>query len=168
MGTSAQISKETKLKRLCTALVALGLLTTPAQAAPIDQMISAVNIPRYTQNISDNRRETLCMSLNVYHEARGSTHLDQVGVAWVVRNRSARSGRSYCQTIWEPGQFSWAPRSVSSLMPREMAAWERSVRVARQVMSGETADPTGGARNFRASRMGGGRGYRIIGAHAYW
>jgi len=156
------------MKRILTALVAFTLCTTPAYAAPFDRITDALSMPRYTEHISDNVKETLCLSLNVYHEARGSTRQDQVGVAWVTRNRMARSGRSYCRTIWEPRQFSWTPRSISSLMPREMAAWHRAVRIARQVMSGEIADPTGGARNFRAARMGGGRGYRIIGAHAYW
>ena len=156
------------MKRMLMALVALSLCTTPAQAAPFDRIVDALNIPRYTEHITENVRETLCMSLNVYHEARGSTRQDQLGVAWVTKNRATRSGRSYCRTIWEPGQFSWTPRSTSSLMPREMAAWHRAVRVARQVMSGETADPTGGARNFRAARLGGGRGARVIGAHAYW
>jgi N-acetylmuramoyl-L-alanine amidase len=150
------------------ALVALGLCTTPTQAAPVDHLIDALNIPRYTEQISGNIRETLCLSLNVYHEARGSTRQDQIGVAWVTKNRMARTGHSYCRTIWAPGQFTWTVRSISSLTPREMAAWGRAVQVSRQVMSGDLADPTGGARNFRAARLGGGRGYRVIGAHAYW
>ena len=156
------------MKRILMALVALSLCTAPAHAAPIDRIVDAINTPRYTEHIDDNIRETICLSLNVYHEARGSTRTDQIGVAWVTRNRMARTGHSYCRTIWSPGQFSWTPRATSSLIPREMAAWGRSVRVARQVMSGETPDPTGGARNFRSARLGGGRGYRVIGAHAYW
>ena len=154
------------MKRILIGLIALSLSSTTALAAP--RIVEAVSTPQYIQTISANVRETVCLSLNVYHEARGSTRQDQIGVAWVTKNRAARTGRSYCRTIWEPGQFSWTPRSASSLMPREMAAWHRAVHISSQVMAGEIADPTGGARNFRASRMGGGRGYRIIGAHAYW
>lgn len=156
------------MKRLCMALIAALLCTSPANAAPMDHMIDTVSVPRYTQNIPDNVRETLCLSLNVYHEARGSSRQDQAGVAWVTKNRMTRTGHSYCRTIWAPGQFTWTVRSTSSLIPREMAAWERAVQVSRRVMAGELADPTGGARNFRSARMGGGRGYRVIGAHAYW
>lgn len=156
------------LKHLCMALVAIGLCSTPAQSAPTDTLLNAVNIPRYTEHISDNFRETLCLSLNVYHEARGSTRQDQIGVAWVTKNRMARTGHSYCRTIWAPGQFTWTVRSTSSLIPREMAAWHRAVQISRRVMADEIADPTGGARNFRAARLGGGSGYRVIGAHAYW
>lgn len=154
------------MKRILIGLIALSLSSTSALATP--HIVNVVSTPQYTYNINDNVNETLCLALNIYHEARGSTRQDQVGVAWVTKNRVARSGRSYCRTIWEPRQFSWTPRSASSLIPREMAAWHRSVEVARQVMTNAVPDPTGGARNFRASRMGGGRGYRIIGAHAYW
>ena len=155
------------MKRLLTGLViALSLYSTNALATP--HIVNVVSTPQYTSNINDNVNETLCLALNIYHEARGSTLQDQVGVAWVTKNRVARSGRSYCRTIWEPRQFSWTPRPVSSLIPREMAAWHRAVTIARQVMSEELDDPTGGAQNFRASHMGGGRGYRVIGAHAYW
>lgn len=155
------------MKRLLTGLViALSLFSTNALAAP--HIVHVVSTPQYTSNITNNVNETLCLALNIYHEARGSTRQDQVGVAWVTKNRVARSGRSYCHTIWEPRQFSWTPRSSNSLIPREMAAWNRAVTIARQVMSGEISDPTDGAHNFRASHMGGGRGYRVIGAHAYW
>lgn len=156
------------MKRLCIGLTALTLCTTPAQAAPIDQIIDAISTPRYTEHIVENTRQTLCLSLNIYHEARGSTRQDQIGVAWVTKNRVVRQGRSYCQIIWADRQFSWTVRSTSSLIPREMAAWHRAVQMSRQVMADEIADPTGGARNFRAARMGGGQGYRVIGAHAYW
>ena len=154
------------MKRLLMGIIALLLCTTPAHADPA--VINSINIPRYTEFITSNIRETLCLSLNVYHEARGSTRNDQVGVAWVTKNRMTHTGHSYCRTIWAPGQFTWTVRSSSSLMPREMAAWHRAVRISRQVMTDEIADPTGGARNFRVARLGGGRGYRVIGAHAYW
>lgn len=151
------------MKKLITAaMAAITLAASPAQAVPMQTMVDSLQ-SRYNYN-----SETLCMAINVYHEARGSTLADQRGVAWVVRNRAERSGRSYCREIWQPGQFSWTVRSAASLMPRESAAWSRSVDVAQDVMSGAVADHTGGARNFRVARMGGGSGYRVIGAHAYW
>lgn len=154
------------LKRICTALVALTLFATPTQATTSSSMIERLNIPRFTEHIVSNTQETLCLALNVYHEARGSTRQDQIGVAWVTKNRMTRTGHSYCRTIWAPGQFTWTVRSSSSLIPREMAAWRRSVEVAHQVMVGALPDPTRGARNFRAARLGGGR--LRIGGHTYW
>lgn len=155
-------------KRLCMAVMALTVIATPTQAASMRSIIDSITSPRFTEHIVEDTQETLCLALNVYHEARGSTRSDQAGVAWVTKNRMARSGHSYCRTIWAPGQFTWTVRSSSSLIPREMAAWRRSVEVARQVMAGALPDPTRGARNFRVARLGGGSGYRVIGAHAYW
>ena len=150
------------------AVMALTVIATPTQAASMRSIIDSITSPRFTEHIVEDTQETLCLALNVYHEARGSTRTDQVGVAWATKNRVSRSGHSYCRIIWAPGQFTWTVRSVSSLIPHEMAAWNRVVVISRQVMAGEVADPTGGARNFRAARLGGGRGYRVIGAHAYW
>lgn len=157
-------------KWLLGIVAVICMCSSTAQAAPMDSLLERLSITRYTEHIEDHpeRRQALCLALNVYHEARGSTRTDQVGVAWATKNRVSRSGHSYCRIIWAPGQFTWTVRSVSSLIPHEMAAWNRAVRISRQVMAGEIVDPTGGARNFRAARLGGGRGYRVIGAHAYW
>src|SRR3954453_7903943 len=46
------------------------------------------------------RRQVLCTALNVYHEARGSTRRDQIGVALVTRNRAPHERRSYCAVVW--------------------------------------------------------------------
>lgn len=153
-------------------------MTSASQAASSDNMISALDQPRYTQHITleENRRQTLCLALNIYHEARGSTRNDMVGVAWVTRNRVESRysrGRNYCQIIWEPGQYSWTKRSTTSLMPREIRAWQSVVRIAEQVINGEVADPTSGANTFYSSRLGApawtrrGTGRMTIGAHTY-
>lgn len=164
-------------KWILGGLLALCLSST-AYSASSDAMVSALDQPRYTQHITveENRRQTLCLALNIYHEARGSTRNDMVGVAWVTRNRVESRysrGRNYCQIIWEPGQYSWTTRSTTSLMPREHSAWQRVVHVAEQVISGNVADPTSGANTFYSSRLGTpawtrrGTGRMTIGAHTY-
>jgi N-acetylmuramoyl-L-alanine amidase len=151
------------LKRILCILALL--CSSPAMASTADGAVAALDRPQFTRDIAtDNRRQTLCLALNVYHEARGSTRQDQIAVAWVTRNRVSDRGTDYCRVIWEPRQFSWTVRSVGSLIPREIQAWHRSVSVAQQVMSGSVSDPTNGARNFRVYN---GRGMRI-GAHSYF
>lgn len=151
---------------------------TPAAAASMNSTIESLDTERYSQELNgfSRRSDALCLALNLYHEARGSTQADITGVAWVTRNRvdsPAARGRNYCQIIWEPNQYSWTTRSVSSLMPREMASWNRMVRVARQVIDGEIGDPTNGANTFYATRLGTpswtrrGTGRQVIGAHTY-
>src|SRR5215207_2416670 len=75
----------------------------------------------------DLRRQVLCTALNVYHEARGSTRRDQIGVALVTRNRALHERRSYCSVVWERGQFSWTRHRVRPLIPRDDAAWDRAL-----------------------------------------
>lgn len=145
-------------------------IALPAQAS-IDPTLNQVSSPVYTEHITEDQRQSLCLSLNIYHEARGSTRQDQVAVAWVTKNRVATSGRTYCRVIWAPGQFTWTRRSPSSLRPREMAAWHRAVRVSQQVMRDEVADPTNGANSFRVKRLSIPRAARnaiVIGAHIFY
>lgn len=165
------------MRKLLLGAIASLLLATPSVAASMESTLAALEQPRYTQNLGhSNQRQVLCLALNIYHEARGSTHQDKVGVAWVTRNRveSRHSrGRNYCQIIWERGQYSWTVRSTQSLMPREMGAWHTSTQIARQVIDGTVRDPTNGANTFYATRLGtprwtrSGTGRTVIGAHTY-
>lgn len=153
-----------------------------AMAAPVDHMLSALSQPTFTETLEGldpaQWRDALCLALNLYHEARGSTKADLMAVAWVTRNRvdsTAARGRSYCQIIWEKGQYSWTTRSVSSLTPREQGAWRRVLEVATAVMGAEDreSDPTNGANTFYLRKLGvpswtrRGTGRMQIGAHTY-
>ena len=146
-------------------------ISTPAYAGSSADALTALNQPRYTQHSS--APNTLCLALNLYHEARGSTLADIRGVAWVTRNRVESSGRSYCRIIWEPGQYSWTVRSIRSLLPREIESWNRMVRISQEVIAGTVSDPTGGANTFYLRHLGTpswtrrGTGRITIGAHTY-
>ena len=163
------------------AIFGLGI-GSQATAASKDAVLAAIDQDRYTQELTGltdtKRSDTLCLSLNLYHEIRGTKHSERdiAAVAWVTRNRvesPVANGRNYCQIIWEPGQYSWVGRSVSSLMPREIAEWHRMVRLARRVMDGEISDPTNGANTFYLSSLGtprwtrNGTGRMQIGPHTF-
>lgn len=159
-----------------------GLSSTHAAAAPMNATVASLDTARYSQELNGltgtQRTDTLCMSINLYHEIRGTRHSERdiAAVAWVTRNRvesPVANGRNYCQIIWEPGQYSWTTRSVSSLMPREIAEWNRMVRLSRAVMDGQIADPTNGANTFYIASLGvpswtrRGTGRMTIGPHAF-
>lgn len=162
----------------------LGLgIGSQATAASKDAVLASIDQERYTQELTGltdtiTRSDTLCLSLNLYHEIRGAKHSERdiAAVAWVTRNRvesPVANGRNYCQIIWEPGQYTWVTRSASSLMPREIAEWHRMVRIARRVMDGDISDPTAGANTFYLSRLGvpswtrNGTGRMQIGPHTF-
>lgn len=122
----------------------------------------------------DTDQETLrCLALNVYHEARGSTLIDQVSTAHVVLNRveSQRWPDDICSVVYQPYQFSWTHDQISDI-PREHGAWEMSKMVAEAVYKGNTFDATYGSTHYHATEVrpywsNTGRNRRIIGAHIY-
>lgn len=95
-----------------------------------------------------------CLAKNVYFEARGEPRIDQEAVAHVVVNRvqSGRFRSSVCGVVHQSGQFSWT-FDRNSDVPRERAAWNRSLQVAQGVLSGEIDDPTDGATYFWHRRL---------------
>ncbi|MAZ56764.1 hypothetical protein CL653_03160, partial [bacterium] len=72
----------------------------------------------------DTREELLCLAINMYHEARGSTVEDQVATAQVVINRTQHWAWSdtICEVIWEDYQFSWTHDNIPD-RPRNTQAW---------------------------------------------
>jgi N-acetylmuramoyl-L-alanine amidase len=95
--------------------------------------------------------EVICLSQNVYHEARGESLPGQLAVAYVTLNRveDDRWGSTICDVVSQPKQFSWtageAPKSVT-----EPHAYETAVVVALMAMTGLTGDPTQSATHYYA------------------
>lgn len=123
------------------------------------------------------RREVLCMALNVYHEARGSTQSDREAVAHVTKNRvqSGLWGNTVCAVVLARSQFSWTTFSEGRTVPRETQAWLNAQQTAYRVYSDEAVhDITGGAEYFYAASMrrppawaSRGVGKKRIGQHIY-
>lgn len=79
-------------------------------------------------------KELQCLSLNIYHEARGEPSEGQLAVAYVTMNRvtSGRYPKSVCNVVWQSKQFSWTHDGISDT-PREGEEWERAKRIAAYV-----------------------------------
>lgn len=92
-----------------------------------------------------------CLSLNGYHEARGSSLEDETAVGYVVLNRTAHSKfpSEICSVVWEPWQFSWTHDGISDV-PYEKEAWERSQFIAWGVMNGLFEPPPGKPTHYHA------------------
>ncbi len=123
---------------------------------------------------SAERRQVMCVALNSYFEARGSTAADRLGTAMVVRNRAQRTGQDFCTIVFAPAQFSWTAMPRQSLIPRDGAMWLRCLREAYAVVTDrDMHDITGGATHFynpRVVRPAWARmasSSQMIGAHRY-
>jgi len=106
---------------------------------------------------------TMCLALNVYHEARGEPEFGQVAVAYVTVNRAMAKKKTVCAVVVAPKQFSWTNDGIvrlrhgwklkESMHPKDMAAWERAWQVADHALRNPKADPTGGATHYHAIRV---------------
>jgi len=125
------------------------------------------------------------LASTVWGEARSEGELGMRAVAHVMYNRiGARFGEDIETVILTPRQFSvWNrgdPNRRLVLNPDRYATggealetWEIAQRVAREVLSGQSVDPTGGAlfyhtRAVRPSWARYGQGRQVIGAHVFY
>lgn len=79
----------------------------------------------------------MCLSMNIYWEARNQPIAGQVAVAQVTMNRVASPDypNDVCGVVHELKQFSWQWDGKSDV-PREDVAWKRAQMVAQGVLAG--------------------------------
>lgn len=97
-------------------------------------------------------KEHECLALNVYHEARSERIEGQIAVAHVTMNRVKHSyfPDTICDVVYSHKQFSWT-WTVKDHTPHEAAAWKKAQVIARDVMIGNTEDPSKGATFYHAN-----------------
>lgn len=76
-----------------------------------------------------------CLAMTIYYESRGEILAGQYAVADVVLNRveSDRYPNDVCSVITQRNQFHFVPR-----VPRSNEYWQRSVELARDILSNDT------------------------------
>lgn len=89
--------------------------------------------------------DLLALTKVVYGEARGEPRDGQIAVAWVVKNRSAKSGKSIAFEASKPSQF--YGYTAAGNMPDQKAK-QNCEKIAQDVINGTLKDPTGGATFF--------------------
>ncbi|MCR9277125.1 MAG: cell wall hydrolase [Pseudomonadaceae bacterium] len=118
-----------------------------------------------------------CLALAMYFEARGEGAKGMQAVGSVVLNRVAHDGfpGTVCKVIREGGekppcQFSWWCDGKSD-KPRNLALWERTRTVARELLSGKRSDNTRGAIFFHNTSIDPNWPYKrtvTIGSHVFY
>ena len=79
----------------------------------------------------------------VYGEARGESDEGKKGVAWVVINRSEKSGKSIKYEATKKSQFCCYSGEM-----KEKKAKEKCEKIAQDAIDGNSSDPTDGATHF--------------------
>lgn len=128
-----------RIINITSGLITMGLLAGIGLAA----MMSAPQI---------DSEQHKCLAMNVYHEARGERMEGQMAVAHVTLNRVAHDNwpDTICDVVYEPKQFSWT-HMIKDHTPKEIKAWKDATVIARDVMIGNTEDPTYGAVFYHAN-----------------
>lgn len=106
---------------------------------------------------------TLCLALNVFHEARGEFIPGQYAVALVTMNRAGGDPRRVCSEVFRPKQFSWTssvaatkegwhiPRKFTRATEQEPEAWALAWRIAQWTLAGRMPDLTSGSKFYHAN-----------------
>lgn len=93
-----------------------------------------------------------CMAMNIYHEARSEVIEGQIAVAHVTANRVNHKNwpKTICEVVYQDKQFSWTFQ-IKDKTPKDEKLWDQALTIARDVMIGNTDDPTKGAVFYHAS-----------------
>ena len=94
----------------------------------------------------------LCLTLNVYHEARGESLSGQFAVAHVTLNRAKRKAKNVCRVVYQKGQFSWVNDQLSNDMSDKKAK-TRAMRVAFVSLLFSHWDITRGATYYHTKQV---------------
>jgi N-acetylmuramoyl-L-alanine amidase len=106
----------------------------------------------------------LCLTANLYYEARGEVVMGEHAVAQVTMNRADRDPKKICEVVAAPKQFSWTNKSMGLVKhvdghlvltakgePKDVDAWERAKKIAVVTLNGRMTDFTHGANHYHAS-----------------
>ena len=99
----------------------------------------------------------LCLTLNIFHEARGESLIDQIGVAAVTMNRVRDKGypKSVCKVVYQPNQFVWTSRfktkKIKFKNKIEEEAYLKAKTIAALYLKGKLKNPIGQRKYFSTS-----------------
>ena len=130
------------MKKLINILSGLLTMSFIATAVTIG-MLGTPNVDPIQQN---------CLALNIYHESRGEVIEGQVAVAHVTMNRVNHDyfPDDICGVVYQNKQFSWTFLKKNQ-EPNDQKLWNQALVIARDVMIGNTEDPTHGATFYHAN-----------------
>jgi N-acetylmuramoyl-L-alanine amidase len=103
----------------------------------------------------------LCLTANLYYEARGEPILGQYAVAAVTMNRAGDDPAKVCEVVLARHQFSWTtsrvvytrhgPMLKKAAEPKDAFAWTVALKIATNVLKGNKIDMTNGATFYHAA-----------------
>lgn len=95
----------------------------------------------------------LCLSLNMYYEARSEPVDAQIAVAAITMNRMLDEDhpRSVCKVVYEKGAFSWTSKKRKV---DDKKSFNKIKELAYLYVSGKVRNPIGKRKYFNHKRLG--------------
>lgn len=133
-------------------------INSPAKAATPEKTITAIQNTYDLTSIKDLdykiQRQVICLALNLYHEARGTSNASVMAVGFSTKNRIDKTNEDYCTVIWEKGQYVWTKRPIHGQMPKDTATWSKIMDMAKSIVTIDSLqDTTSGADSFYSSNL---------------
>ncbi|MFB9354431.1 cell wall hydrolase [Sneathiella chinensis] len=155
--------KALKSRELETKFTSMGELAGPALSQLKDLDMPDYHKVQQTYQSVDLfdrvfSQQELCLAQAVYFEARGEPLIGQVAIVEVVLNRMAnpRYPNKACEVVFQNKhlknrcQFSFACDGKSD-RPKDLYAWEKSLKVVALVLDGERSGVAKNATHYHAS-----------------
>lgn len=117
-------------------------------------LLSVISLHSESRNI--DRKETLCLAKNIYWESRSAEIRDQIRVSTVTLNRANKSGKTICQEVYKPKQFSWTNGGEPKLTLHnkiEEEAWRLAVEIAILKLTGDDLGDAGNHTYFYSPKL---------------
>lgn len=117
----------------------------------------------------------ICLSANIFHEARGESIPGQYAVAQVTMRRAHNDQRKVCAVVHAPKQFSWTLKLQGDPRKIDPDAWIRARKIAMMVLQQKVPRDffNKGANHFHANYVAPKWAYRlprtvVIGKHIFY
>ena len=118
-------------------LLVLLLVRQEVRMDQIEQKLDQIDsVIQTTERLRYTRSELDCLTRNIYYEAGVEEEKGKYAVAQVTVNRLKTGywGRTICDVVYAPKQFSWT--MAKSLTKPNTELWSQSEQIARQVLEG--------------------------------
>ena len=109
-----------------------------------------------TERVHLSAKDMACLTRNVYYESRGEPYAGRLAIAQVTGTRvEARQwGRSICNVVYAPIQFSWTSDPSKRYKSPRNAEWLSSERIVQDYAQGIRVKGLENATHFHAVSLG--------------
>ena len=114
--------------------------------------VPSVLLYRTTEHLVLSPKEMDCLAKNIYFEAGAEDRAGKVAVAQITYNRlrDGRWGKTFCQVVYAPYQFSWTLDIRKNQTQPAGVTWENSKQAARDFAGGKRVDRLGDSMHYHA------------------